>query len=400
MSVDTAARPRTASEPTTTGPDAATLYARAQGFQPRIAELAPAMEKAGRLDDALVADLDAAGLASVLVSKHWGGSGLGFVEAAHVLRLLAQADVSTAWVINNYMLNSLILSRFPMRAQERIFAAKPSHLCAGNLTPSGEATRVPGGFHLNGRWGYASGMWHAEGALFPAMLGGAVHFFLMPMEGLELLDDWDVSAMGASGSITVTARDIFVPEDYALPMANLLTADQHDGVLHAEKVHSYPFTRAAVLTAALAVGALDTAVACARERLASSKPFGTARMDMAPSRIRWADAAQTLRQITLLHHDVLATTEERGNRLHDWAIPEVGQLMLDNVTIYHRAKDALRLLEDSFGSSTYRNGDVIGRMARDIAMICTHLTIADWDVMWEKAARMVLGVPLARHEFY
>jgi len=80
---------------------------------------------------------------------------------------------------------------------------------------------------------------------------------------------------------------------------------------------------------------------------------------------------------------------------------EVGQLMLDNVTMYHRAKDALRLLVDNVGgSSIHKLDEPLQRMTRDIAMICTHLTIADWDVMWEKASRMVLGVKLEPHEFY
>lgn len=380
--------------------DAETLYERARAFQPRIAELAPSMDKAGRLDDELVADMDAAGLASVLVSKRWGGAGLGLREAAKVLRILAQADVSTAWVINNFMLNSLILSRFPISAQERIFANRPSHNSAGNLVPSGEATRVAGGFRLSGRWTYASGIYHAESALFPAMLDGGVSFFLMPREELSLMDDWNVTAMRASGSITVIAQDVFVPEDYTLGMANILSADQHDGIHLPEPVHQYPFTRAAVLTPALAVGALDTSLEIGRRKLESSRPFGVARIDIAPARMRWAEASQLLRMIDLVHHAVISDAEERGNRRHEWKIPEIGQIMLDNVSIYHRSNEALRLLLDSFGSTSYKDDEALSRMARDIAMICTHLTLADWDVMWEKASRMVLGVPLAPHEFY
>lgn len=374
---------------------------RARALQPRIAALAPQMERAGRIDPDLMRDIDAAGLTGVMVPRRFGGAGLGLAEATEVLRLVAQADVCTAWNINNYMLGQLLLARFPLSGQARFYATKSSFNAAGNLTPSGRATRVDGGFRLSGRWAYASGVLSADGAVFPAMLDDAVWFFAMPGDVISTLDDWTVSAMNASESVTAIVEDAFIPEDCAMPMAQLLTATGHHGVEHPEPVHRYPFTRMAVLTTALPIGALETAVAIGRSKLETSKPFGVARLDRPSARMRWAEAAQTLRMLQLLRNNAIAEVTTRGDALHDWSVPEIGQLMLDNVTLYHHAKDALRLILDhGGGSSLYKLDEPIQRMARDIAMICTHMTIADWDVMWEKASRMLLGVPLAPHEFY
>lgn len=373
--------------------DAESLLARVAGFLPRIAALAPAMESAGRLDDDLVADLDAAGVYSVMVPRRFGGAGLGLAEAAEIVRMLASADICTAWNASFYMFNHALLARFPMSAQEQIFAAKPSFLCAGVWAPMGQAEAVPGGYRLSGRWPYASGIYQAEGALLPALADGAPSWFVVDRADLTIIDDWNVSAMKASGSATVTVDSVFVPADRCMPIARLVSPRDHHGVEHREAVNHYPFTRFGIVSAALAIGALETGVASGREKLATSKPYGVARIDRPWSRMRWAEAAQTLRMLTLLHRDALATTIARCEAEHEWTPVEVGQLSLDTTAIYHGAKDALRLLVDSVGgSSIYRSDEPLQRMSRDMGMIATHLLMGDYDVLWGKAARLVLGI--------
>src|SRR5690606_18676077 len=100
------------------------------------------------------------------------------------------------------------------------------------------------------------------------------------------------------------------------------------------------------------------------------------------------------RMVQLLHADMLATTVDRCDRQHVWTGEEVGQFTLDNVRIYHAAKEALRILVDSAGgSSIHKSSDPIQRMARDTGMIATHLLMGDYDVLWERGARLALGLP-------
>jgi len=380
--------------------DAETLYARARTFQPRIAALAPHMEKARQLDADLIASLDEAGLFSVMVPRRWGGAGLGIVEAAGILRILAQADICTAWNASFYMLTGVLLSRFPMHVQAQFFARKPSFLCAALMAPSGAAERVPGGYRLSGRWPYASGSHHAEGVLLPSMLEGEPWSFILPRGDVGADDDWDVSAMGASGSVTLIANGAFVPEDWAMPSARLASPDGHHGLEHPEAVLHYPFVRLGVISTALAIGALETAVAIGKERLATSRPMGVPRIDRPAARMRWAEAAQTLRMTALLHEAALQRTTAICERKSAWTTEEMGQYWLDNLSIFHSAKDALRVLVDTVGgSSIYKSAEPLQRMTRDIGMICTHLVIADYDVLWERGSRLVLGMDLAPGEF-
>lgn len=382
-----------------TGTASGDFIARVRDFLPRIAALAPAMEQAGRLDDRLVADMDRAGIFSAMIPRRWGGAGLGMAEAAEIVRLIASADACTAWNASFYMFNHLLLARFPMSAQERLFADKASFLCAGIWAPLGSTERVEGGFLLSGRWSYASGIYQAEGALLPAMADGEPCWLAVKRADVDIIDDWNVAAMKASGSATVVATGVFVPDDQCMPIARLVSARDHHGVGHAESVNRYPFTRFGIVSAALAIGVLETGVANGREKLASSRPYGVARIDRPWSRMRWAEAAQTLRMLQLLHRDALATTIDRCERDHDWTQEEIGQLSLDSVSIYHGAKDALRDLVDYCGgSSIHKSDEQLQRMARDIAMIATHLLMGDYEVLWERGSRLVLGLPAAPGE--
>lgn len=380
--------------------DAEDLYARARALQPRIAELALEMERNRRLDAGLIAAMDAAGLFSVMVPRRWGGAGLGIAEASEILRLLAQADICTAWNSSFYMLTNVLLSRFPMSAQKQFFASKPSFTCAALMAPAGKAVRVEGGYRLTGRWPYASGIHHADGALLPSMLDGVPYSFIVPRADVSVDDDWYVSAMAASGSATVIADDLFVPEDWGMPMAQLSSVDDHHGTEHPEAVYHYPFVRLGVISTALPVAALETCVAIGRDRLATSRPMGVARIERPFSRMRWAEAAQTLRMISLLRDQAIARTIAICERDAPWTTEEMGQSWLDNLSVFHGAKDALRILVDNVGgSSIHKSSEPLQRFARDIGMIGTHLVIADYEVLWERGSRLVLGGELAPGEF-
>src|SRR5215831_8226961 len=166
---------------------AAALEDAARRFVPRIRALAHGMEAARRLDDDLVEDLEAAGLFSVVVPKRWGGAGLGPPELNKVVEIIANGDVSTAWVTSFYNLHNWFLCRYPLAVQEALFADGPSVRTAAILSPPGSAERVDGHLRIRGRWGYATGMLHASHALVPVMVDGELLWAIVAREQLEIV---------------------------------------------------------------------------------------------------------------------------------------------------------------------------------------------------------------------
>lgn len=368
----------------------------ARAFVPRIRDLARQMEINGRLDDQLVEDMEAAGLFSILVPKLWGGCGLGPHELNKVVEIISTADVSTGWVTAFYNFHNWFLCRYPRAVQEELFADRSSVRCAAILSSPGTAERVDGKLRVNGRWGYATGILHASHAMVPVIVDNDMSWVIVPQDQLELIDDWDVAAMAATGSVTIVARDVTVPDTWALPFAKMMSATDHEGTFHDEEVMCFPFSVITTAISSLYVGALDAAVEICRERMTAASGVNSApRIERPMARMRWVNALQTARVMHLVRD---AATEEAlcvARRGVPQTLEEEALNGLHGVTILRTVRDSLRELVDGNGSSGYRSDNILRRMSQDIAMISTHAVHGEYDVMMDRHARWLLGMGLA-----
>ena len=368
----------------------------ARGFVPRIRELAREMELARRLDDALVEEMDAAGLFSVVVPKRWGGAGLGPHELNEVVELVATGDVSTAWVTGFYNLHNWFLCRYPLEVQQELFADRPSVRSAAILSSPGSAERVDGRLRVTGRWGYATGILHASHALVPVMIDGELFWVIVPSEQLEIFDDWDVAAMAATGSVTIEARGADVPESWAMPFGKMMSATDHEGTFHDEDVMRLPFSVLTFAISSLYVGALDAAVEMTRERMHTASGVNSPpRIERPLARLRWVSAYQAARTMHLLRDTGTEEAIEIARRGTPQTLEEEAQRGLHGATILRTVRDTLRELVDGNGSSGYRSDNHLRRMSADIAMTSTHAVHGEYDVMMDRYARWLLGMGFA-----
>jgi alkylation response protein AidB-like acyl-CoA dehydrogenase len=373
--------------------EAERLYAAAEGFVPRIRELAPRMQAERRLDDALVEDMERAGLFSVIVPKRWGGSGLGPHEANRLSEIIGSADASTGWVSAFYMLHNWFLCKFPYEVQAALYARRNSVRAPAVFGPPGSAACVDGGYRVTGRWPYGTGAWHASHVLVPAMVDDAMHWFLMPRGEVELIDDWHMEAMSATGSVTITANDVFVADAWHCDINRLVSAADYPGAgLHDELVYRLPFTTLLMVSLSPCLGGLDRAVELAREKLPRSMPLGFPRIERAAARIRWAEAYEKARVLRLVR-DGATDDAIRGALAGRAPTPESeARAQLHLVYFVHGIKDALRQLIDGLGSSTYRTNDPIFRITQDVGVLATHAQGPDYDVVMDRHARGLLGL--------
>ena len=369
------------------------LFEAARGFVPRIREQARAMEAAGHLDDDLVEAMDAAGLFSVVVPKCWGGGGLGPRELNTVVEIVATGDCSTAWITGFYNLHNWFLCRFPMEVQAALYADRASVRCAAVFNPPGKAERVDGGYEVTGRWGYATGILHASHALVPAMVDDAFFWLIVARDDLEVSDDWDVASMVATGSVTIAADRVFVPEAHGLPFGVLMSPTDHPGAVHEEEVYRFPFSALTLATVSLYVGALDAGVELARAGLEkASGPASPPRIERAAMRTRWVNAYEAARVVRLVRD---ATADEAiaiARRGTPPTMEEEAHEQLHIQFIRQTVKTALRDLVDGNGSSGYRSDNALRRMSSDIAMLTTHALNGEYDLAMDRHARWLLGL--------
>ncbi|MEO3806160.1 acyl-CoA dehydrogenase family protein [Nonomuraea sp. B1E8] len=191
------------------------LLERARDLRPLIEREADAAEAHGRLTTSVVDALHESGLFGVWVPVPLGGAESSPRELIAVFEELSYADPSTGWVVMATTLeNGTAGAYLGDDAVERIFAGPRMPLVAGQGTRPGTAVREDGGFRLSGRWGFASGMLHAQYAHSLGAVEGSdeVRIFITPMDDVKMLGNWDVLGLRATGSIDYAIDGAFVPE--------------------------------------------------------------------------------------------------------------------------------------------------------------------------------------------
>jgi alkylation response protein AidB-like acyl-CoA dehydrogenase len=154
-----------------------------------------------------------------------GGTPLSPVEFCDVIEELAYIDVSVAWAtMIGCGCNGLAAGWLPEAGARKIFAAgEPLPVVAGQLVPRGAGTPVDGGYLVHGRWGFSSGIVHADWLLggFRASgdggpnggTGSGLVVFAVPKAKAEVIDNWHVAGLQGTGSLDFSVDGVFVPEE-------------------------------------------------------------------------------------------------------------------------------------------------------------------------------------------
>ncbi|MET0388883.1 MAG: acyl-CoA dehydrogenase family protein [Polyangiales bacterium] len=188
---------------------------------------APESERRRTLAPPVVAALHESGLTGFASPAAVGGGEHGPFTQLAVIEALARIDTATAWSL---MITALLAAQagayLPDRGVQEVFAAGVP-LCAGLLFPSGALRRVDGGFRVHGRWGFGSGIRHAEwlvtSAVADSQTPGAPPMWtiVVPASEATIEDTWHVGGLRGTGSHHYRLEDCFVPHDrvFAFPDA-------------------------------------------------------------------------------------------------------------------------------------------------------------------------------------
>ena len=199
------------------------LIERAASMRPLLEQQADETDRLRRLSDPTVQALKDAGMCRLMVPARFGGYQTDIHTYIAVMAEVGRGCGSTAWVASLINVCAWLAGLCPERAQQEIWGADPEAWIAGSLAPHGEATPVDGGWRVTGRWMWASGCLHAQWAACGIHMnderGGMANLglSLMPMTDLAIEDTWFMAGMKGTGSNTIVARDVFVPEHRFLP---------------------------------------------------------------------------------------------------------------------------------------------------------------------------------------
>jgi alkylation response protein AidB-like acyl-CoA dehydrogenase len=188
-----------------------------------------------------VAILRSLGLFWLKTPAELGGTPLSPLEFSDVIEELAYADTSTAWAaMIGAGCNGLAGGWLPEEGARQVFGTGSGDtapdgvrpVVAGQLAPRGTGHPVRGGYLVSGRWGFSSGIVHADwliGSFKPdgedpsnsgdeddaaADTGfGRMVVFLVPKAKAEVIDNWHVAGLQGTGSLDFSVDGIFVPAE-------------------------------------------------------------------------------------------------------------------------------------------------------------------------------------------
>ncbi|RKN36706.1 acyl-CoA dehydrogenase family protein [Streptomyces hoynatensis] len=206
----------------------ATVLGAVQDLLPTLRENGKAAEAQRSVPQENIDLLENAGVFRMTVPRRFGGLGLPVADQYRVLTEVARGCGSTGWVAQIWSAAAWVVTLFPERAQEEVFATGTVRVSAG-LTPTGTLTPTDGGFLLNGSWKWVSGCQGADWcnlAALPENPDGAPvpSTALVPRSEVSVIDDWDTTAAAGTGSATVVAKNVFVPTHRVALMPDLLGA--------------------------------------------------------------------------------------------------------------------------------------------------------------------------------
>ncbi|MBY4011749.1 oxidoreductase [Rhodococcus fascians] len=383
----------------------AAVLVNVRALLPELKKGASENERARRLSDDTVDALRRAGAFRVAAPTRFGGLESGLRTMLDVSAAVAEGDGGASWVTTLSNVNHWALGLFSERAQAEVYADGPDVIISGVVSPTAVAKPVEGGYRVSGQWPYASASlhstWSTGGVVIEDEDGSVMDqgMALIPRSDYRVDDTWYVAGMRASGSNTVVAEDVFVPEHRMLSMMGAFS-----GSYVAERTDS-AFARSAfgpmlvmvLVGPQLGMGraALELVRTKAAEkslaytvfdRQADSVAFqmmvaeaalkiDTAHLHAyraADDVMRWADAAE--------YPDLLSRARVRG----------------DAATALRSINEALNILLDATGAGAFADVNALQRIWRDSNVGARHAVMLP-RVSIETYGKALLGVELHDH---
>ncbi len=159
-----------------------------------------------------------------------GGSDLHPVAQLETVATVSAADPSTGWnLMNGCQESAWLATRLPEETAERLFDPGRDGwrfpVAAGGLAPEGEARPVEGGWMVNARSAWASGIHTCDYVLVQSFLVSdetepgtprSTVTVAAPREQVEIEDSWHTLGMRGTGSAHYRFDDLFVPHEMKL----------------------------------------------------------------------------------------------------------------------------------------------------------------------------------------
>ncbi|WP_433886764.1 flavin-dependent monooxygenase [Pseudomonas vranovensis] len=352
------------------------LAQRARELVPILRERAAHAAQRGQLPEETLRDFHDAGFFRILQSARWQGYELQPRDFFEVQMTLAEGCMSSAWVLGVVAIHNWQLALFDDRAAEDVWGEDSSVLISSSYMPVGKVERVEGGFKLSGRWGFSSGSKHCQWAFLGALVppqeaGGAPDYrtFLVPRSDYQIIDNWNVMGLEATGSHDIQVSDAFVPEYRTHRAADGFMQYSPGNAVNSAPLFRLPFGQIFVrAVSSSAIGALQGAIDLFVEHNRSRVGVNDGRKMLQDPAAQTALAnamvcVDECRTVLLRNFDFMLKAAEAGDAL---AMQTRVKMRYDSALVADKCAKAVAELMFNSGASTIFRSHAINRAFRDI----------------------------------
>ena len=358
------------------------LIKQAENLAPLLRETAREAETNRKPLDHVIEAIRESGLFSLMVPKKYGGHEADLDTFFNVVLTLSRADASMGWITGFYIEHNLWLLNYAENVCAKVFDGNDHVLAPAALNiGGGKATKVDGGYVLNGQWQWGTGIVHgtwvlAGGLVMDEANGPVPTFFLMPISDVEPIDTWHVTGMCATGSWDFKIEDVFVPDDHALPFQQFLDATSGIGQRFPSPLYSTPLMPVLGFAAGLPIlGAAQMVLAefsgQMRHKIENNVlRAGTPLPDVSGV---IGEAALKIDTAELVLRDVLADVMTKRNRATQ---SERSNWLSRMAYAVFTCKEAVLRISEETGASGGFLSNPIQRAVRDISIATNHVVFS------------------------
>ncbi len=374
------------------------VAANAEGIVEALRATDAESEAMRRLSDDAVALLHQAGVTRLVAPSAFGGDQLSPRALVEAERIVAHGSPAASWVLMVCSAHTFIAGRLPFEGQAEIFGADPGMLIPGVPSRQGTCAKADGGYVLDGRWAFASGVDHGEWVMVGSRgIRNAADeptqgmIVVVPKHEITIDDTWFTLGMRGTGSKDVVFDQVFVPEHRAVPMAaaGLGTVEGVEIPLYRLPISA---TLATMLCGSL-VGMSELGLELFLDQTRSRRDAyaGQEKAQSVGLQRRVAEAsAEVAHAWSLVQQncDLLESAMEQDGPMPVEARAQVRWNAAYAAELCRRSSD--RLFAGA-GANAARDNNTLQRVFRDLNT-ATHHAIVDFDSLIEMQGKLLLGV--------
>jgi len=366
---------------------------------PQIQAISEALEATHRLPPALVEALIQAGLFQLYLPQAMGGPELPPLTVFHAIEALSRVDGSVGWCTMIAVAESLFLGWLQPEVGRTLFGQPPEVRMAGSLRPEGKAYVVEGGYRVQGRWDFASGINHATWLMCTCVVMEGhqprqtpaglplTRILLVPASAARVIDTWSVVGMCGTGSQDFVVEDVFVPAAHTFALAE--PPPVSSPLYHPRMLFVVAWTPTVANALGMARGAIDTFIALASQAHSTSSTTLLRDRPRVQAQVAEAEAivnaarAYVLSTVSTAWEAVCTGVAEPG--------PAIAQARLAITHGMHEAVRAVDMVFHAAGTNAVYRKHRLERYFRDVHTAVQHA--AGLHTHIETAGKVLLGLP-------